>query len=76
MECGRIRWWSKSIFVGKALSGELIALEPQQDGLWTVWFFAYPVGVLDERKRKITKQPTLTKSEAVTRGDGAPDRRA
>ena len=57
MECGRIRWWSESIFIGKALAGEMIALEPQQAGLWKVWFFNYPIGVLEESTRKVTKLP-------------------
>jgi len=50
---GQIRWWSESIFIGKALAGEVIGLEPQQDGLWKVWFFNYPIGVFDERQRKV-----------------------
>jgi putative transposase len=54
-ECGRIRWWSDAIFLGKALAGELIALEPEQDGIWTIRFFDYAIGVLDERRRKIEK---------------------
>ena len=75
-ECGRIRWWSKSMFIGKALCGEWIALEPQEDGQWTVWFFDYPIGVMDERKRRITKRTTLTEAQSVARADGAPERRA
>jgi putative transposase len=75
-ECGRIRWWSDSVFIGKALSGEVIALEPQQDGLWTLWFFDYPIGVLDERKRKVRKLPMPTAADAPGTEDGAPERRA
>lgn len=54
-ECGRMRWWSESIFVGKALVGESVGLEPIGDGLWRVWFFAYPLGIMDERKGNIQK---------------------
>jgi putative transposase len=54
-ECGRMRWWSNNVFVGRALSGEVIGLEPVNDGLWRVWFYAYPLGLFDERKGKITK---------------------
>jgi putative transposase len=57
MECGRIRWWSDAIFLGKALAGEWIALEPQADGLWKIWFFDYAIGALDERKRRVEKLP-------------------
>ena len=67
-ECGRIRRWSEAIFIGKALAGESIALEPQQDGLWKVWFFDYPIGILDERKRKTRKLPMPTPAAA---GKGA-----
>ncbi|MGA8541656.1 MAG: IS481 family transposase [Terriglobales bacterium] len=54
-ECGRMRWWSGSIFVGKALVGELVGLEPQDEGIWRVWFCGYPIGLLNERKGKIQK---------------------
>jgi putative transposase len=54
-ECGRMRWWSESIFVGKALVGEPVGLEPTEDGRWRVWFFDYPLGIFDERKGSIQK---------------------
>jgi hypothetical protein len=54
-ECGRMRWWSENIFVGKSLVGESVALEPTQDGRWRVWFFDYPLGIFDERKGSIQK---------------------
>ena len=54
-ECGRMRWWSGSIFVGKALVGEQVGLEPQAEGIWRVWFYGYPIGLLNERKGKIEK---------------------
>lgn len=69
-ECGRIRWWSESIFIGKALAGELVGLEPQADGLWKLWFFRYPIGILDERKRRIIKRPPTGENEVVAGGDG------
>lgn len=71
MECGRIRWWSDNIFVGKALQGQSVGLEPQDDGLWRVWFFHYPIGQLDERKKKLVKLPWPA-ALAATDEDGAP----
>jgi len=65
-ECGRMRWWSDNVFVGRALSGEAIGLEPIDDGVWRVWFYAYPLGRFDERKGKITKLETAA-------GRGAPE---
>jgi transposase InsO family protein len=60
-ECGRMRWWSESVFVGKALAHESVGLEPIEDGYWRVWFFNYALGVLDERKGTIQKdkEPSL-----------------
>jgi transposase InsO family protein len=54
-ECGTMRWWSSSVFVGRALTDESIGLEPLNDGIWRVWFFRYPLGLFDERKGKIGK---------------------
>jgi transposase InsO family protein len=53
--CGTLRWWKAKIFVGRALSGEAVGLEPIDDGEWRVWFYEYPIGILDERQRVIRK---------------------
>lgn len=58
-ECGTMRWWSSSIFVGRALAGESIGLEPVADGVWRVWFFGHPLGLFDERKKNIGKLENL-----------------
>lgn len=55
-QCGTMRWWSQSIFVGKALVGEAVGLEPTEEGRWRVWFFDYPLGIFDEGKRSIQKR--------------------
>lgn len=73
-ECGRIRWWSDSVFVGRALAGQAIGLEPVGDGLWRMWFYAYPLALFDERKGKITKLDEAQRNAA--KSGGAPDRRA
>ena len=70
-ECGTMRWWSHSIFVGRALVGEPIGLQPLGDGVWRVWFYGYPVGLFDERKRKIGKLDQLPQ-QAVIEAGGAP----
>ncbi len=54
-QCGTMRWWSDSIFVGKALLAESLGLEPIEDGRWRMWFFDYPLGIFDERKGSIQK---------------------
>jgi putative transposase len=54
-ECGRMRWHSASIFVGKSLVGEPVGLEPAGEGRWRVWFFDYLLGMFDERKGSVQK---------------------
>lgn len=78
-ECGRMRWWSGNIFVGKALAGEPVGLEPQGDGLWRVWFYGYAIGRLNERKGRIEKlddrcSEKETRGSALAAEDGAPGR--
>jgi hypothetical protein len=58
--CGTMTWRNAKIFVGKVLAGEVIGLEPVDDGQWKLWFFGYPLGIFDERKgvvRKLDKVP-------------------
>jgi hypothetical protein len=54
-ECGTMRWWSSSVFVGRALTSETVGLEPIEDGCWRVWFFDHALGIFDERSKKIKK---------------------
>jgi len=66
-QCGRLRWWSESVFVGKALEGQSVGLQPIGDGLWRVWFFQYPLGILDERRgsiQKLKNDPAIEKPTA------------
>ena len=58
--CGTMRWRNEKPFVSKVLGGELIGLEPVDDGEWKLWFFGHPLGIFDERKgvvRKLNHQP-------------------
>jgi len=50
---GEIKWRGKFLFLSQALSGERVGLEEYEDGLWTVYFGALPLGRFDERERKI-----------------------
>lgn len=47
---GQIRWYRGYVFVGRALSGEPIGLEPIEEGKWRVWFSFYELGEFDEAK--------------------------
>lgn len=64
--CGRMRWWTAKIFVGRALSGETVGLEPIDDGQWRVWFYEYPIGILDERRRVIRRLDDRLTADAST----------
>lgn len=46
---GQFRWWVDRVFAGHALEGELVGLEPLEDGNWRVWFSFYELGVLDRQ---------------------------
>lgn len=52
--CGRIRWSGERVFVTKVLGHEPIGLEGVDDGVWRLWFGAYPIGWLDERTMEAT----------------------
>lgn len=45
---GAMRWNSASVFVGHALTGQPIGLEPLGDGKWRVWFSFCELGEFDE----------------------------
>jgi transposase InsO family protein len=46
---GEFRWRRGKVMLGKALEGEVVALEPLDGRLWRAWFGPVPLGLLDER---------------------------
>lgn len=54
MCCGRIRWCGERVFITKVLGNEPISLQGVADGVWRLWFGAYPIGWFDERKMQVT----------------------
>lgn len=46
---GSIKWRDCEIFITEPLAGETVALEPVDDGLWTVRYYRFVVGKIDER---------------------------
>lgn len=46
---GKMAWGSKSIFIGSALRGADLGLEPLDEGLWRVHFASFPIGFLIEK---------------------------
>lgn len=54
---GQIRWNRAVVFVGRALRGEPIGLEPMAEGKWRVWFSFYELGEFDESRLVIRSKP-------------------
>jgi putative transposase len=50
---GKFRHGGQLRFISHALVGELIGLEPMDDGYWQSWFGGYLVGVLDQTKARM-----------------------
>ena len=48
---GQFRWRSDYVFAGHAVQGELVGLEPLEDGCWRVWFSFYELGILDRHAK-------------------------
>ena len=61
-EGGQIRWNRAYVFVGRALGGEPIGLEPIAEGLWRVWFSFYELGEFDEAQLAIRPCPASFQS--------------
>jgi transposase InsO family protein len=50
---GDIKWKGGTVFLSESLTGERVGLDPIEDGYWVPYFCNMPLGVLDERRRKI-----------------------
>jgi transposase InsO family protein len=50
---GSMKWDGGFIFVGEAMAGEVIGVEPKDDGHWRVHLGVLPLGVLHQRSRTI-----------------------
>lgn len=49
---GTIKWRDREIFITEPLGGETLALEPTDDGIWTVRFYRFVIGKIDERENR------------------------
>jgi putative transposase len=56
---GNLRWNSANIFVGHALEGQPIGLQPLPDGKWRVWFSFCELGEMDEAHLVIRRAPLI-----------------
>ena len=60
---GVFNWRGEVVFLGEALSHERVGLMEIADGCWGVYFCRHPLGVLDQRRRKV-----MDASQAVRKG--------
>lgn len=51
---GHIKWKNLSIFISYAFAGQTIALEPTDDGIWTIHFGRFRIGRINERDQSFT----------------------
>jgi putative transposase len=58
---GQIKWRGQLLYASKSLAGQWIGLQPMADGLWTFYFMAQPLGVLDEYKTPFRIRPLQPK---------------
>jgi putative transposase len=54
---GQMRWNSANVFVGHALTGQPLGLEPLGDGKWRLWLRFYELGEFDEIHLVIRRAP-------------------
>jgi putative transposase len=55
---GEIKWQGQRMYLGQVLAGENVGLEPILDGFWLVNFYKMPIGVMDDRRRKVWNMET------------------
>ena len=65
---GQFFWKGHDVFLGKALAGERIALEPIDDRYWCVCFGDFPIAWFDSKELTTGNLPA-----AQTAGDGNPE---
>ena len=54
---GSMKWNRGYVFIGEALAGELVGVEPKDDGHWRVQLGPMQLGVLHERSRTVMPLP-------------------
>jgi putative transposase len=62
---GQMKWDGQNVSVTRALAGERIGLEPQDDGRWAVWFEKLELGIFDERRGRIQGHKQLPASATL-----------
>jgi transposase InsO family protein len=50
---GCFKWQNEELYLSGALAGELVGLREIHNGIWTIYFSFYPLGILEERTLSI-----------------------
>jgi putative transposase len=50
---GEIKWKGEKVYVSQALAGEAVALKPQGEHQWVIYYSIYRLGILDELDMRI-----------------------
>jgi putative transposase len=71
---GEIKWQGGLIFLGQALIGQTIGLQPAGEGLWAVRFMDMELGVLEEGRNRVQRiRAQVVALWAGPPANGAPD---
>lgn len=52
---GTIKWSGKEIYISELLTGENIALKPQNEDEWIIYYSFFPLGIFNEKIQKVNK---------------------
>jgi transposase InsO family protein len=70
---GHFRWKKHDVFLSEVLWGEPVGLLPVDDGVYTVYFAHVPLGLFDERTRRVAPLPkAATGRKNTSSGGGMP----
>lgn len=60
---GEIKWNGDFIYISKSLAGETVAVLEDDDGAWTLCFYAHRLGCIDSRHKKLVRS-SATQSQS------------
>ena len=52
---GEIKWRGSLVHISSALTGEAVAVEETQQGLWQVRFHDRPIGLIDQKTNRLRR---------------------
>ena len=70
---GSMKWRGSCVFVGEAMRGEVIGVEPVDNGVWHVHLGPMRLGALHERSKMVVPLALDADPESVTHVPGHPE---